>query len=59
MTGVCVPLKEGKHIGGNSRPVRILRQYLNNFSRKWSTFEAFVNSVLWWRLLGEELWQRM
>ena len=31
--------------------------YLNNFSRKWSTFEALVNAVPWWKLLGEELWQ--
>ena len=32
-------------------------RYLNTFSRKWSTFEALVNTVPWWRLLGEELWQ--
>ena len=32
-------------------------RYLNNFSGKWSTFEALVNTVLWWRLLGEESWQ--
>ena len=30
---------------------------LNNSSRKWSIFEALVNTVLWCRLLGEELWQ--
>ena len=30
---------------------------LNNFSSKWSTFEALVNAVPWWRLLGAELWQ--
>ena len=32
-------------------------RYLNKFSRKWSTLEAIVNTVPWWRLLGEELWQ--
>ena len=32
-------------------------RYLNNFSRKWSAFEVLVNTVPWWRLLGEELWQ--
>ena len=28
-----------------------------NFSRKWSTFEALVDIVPWWRLVAEELWQ--
>ena len=28
-------------------------RYLNNFSRKWSTFEALVNTVPWWKLLEE------
>ena len=32
---------------------------LNNFSRNWSTFEALVNTVPWWRLLGEDLWQNV
>ena len=32
-------------------------RYLNSFSRKWSTFEALVHTVPWWRLLEEELWQ--
>ena len=32
-------------------------RYLNNFSSKWSTFEALVNTIPWWNLLGEELWQ--
>ena len=31
-------------------------RYLNNFSKKWFTFEALVNTVPWWRLLGEEFW---
>ena len=30
-------------------------RYLNNVSRKWSAFEALVNTVPWRRLLGEEL----
>ena len=32
-------------------------RYLNNFSWKRATFEPLVNTVPWWRLLGEELWQ--
>ena len=32
-------------------------RYLNNFSRKWSTFEALANTGPWWKLLAEELWQ--
>ena len=31
-------------------------RYLNNFSRKWSTFEALVNTIPWWKMLGEESW---
>ena len=34
-------------------------RYLNDFSRKGSAFEALVNTVPWWRLLGEELWHGM
>ena len=30
---------------------------LNNLSGKWSTAETLVNTVPWWKLLGEELWQ--
>ena len=29
----------------------------DNFSGKWSPFEALVHTVPWWKLLGEELWQ--
>ena len=29
--------------------------YLNNFSRKWYTFAALLNTVPRWRLLGEVL----
>ena len=32
-------------------------RYLNNVSRKGSAFEAPVNTVPWWRLLGEEVWR--
>ena len=32
-------------------------RYLNNFSRKWSTFEALVNTAPCWKLQGEEWWQ--
>ena len=32
-------------------------RYLNNFSRKWATLEDLANTVPWWRLLREELWQ--
>ena len=32
-------------------------RYLNKCSRKWSPFEALVNTVPWWKLLGEEVWQ--
>ena len=31
-------------------------RYLNIFSRKWSTFEALVSIVPWWKLLGGEVW---
>ena len=30
-------------------------KYWDNFSRKWPTFEALVDTVPWWKLLGEEL----
>ena len=30
--------------------------YLNNVPRKWSTFEALLNTVARWKLLGEQLW---
>ena len=43
----------GRSLGEIAHRVR----YLSNFSRKWSTFEAPVNTVPWWRLLREELWQ--
>ena len=49
----CVPLARPHTERDFAHRVR----YLNNFSRKWSTFEALVNTVLWWKLLGEELWQ--
>ena len=32
-------------------------RYLKNSCKKWSTFEALVNTVPWWKVLGEELWQ--
>ena len=30
---------------------------LNNFSKKWSTFEALFQYCPWCKLLGEESWQ--
>jgi hypothetical protein len=44
-------------LGGDCPPCVHRIRYLNNFSRKLSNFEALANTVPWWRLLGEELWQ--
>ena len=52
--------------GSVHRPVCLLQvkgefahrvRCLNNFCRRWSTFEALVNTVPWYKLLGEELLQ--
>ena len=57
----CSPRNDGQ--AGSSHTARAPCAHrvgylnLNNFSRKWSTFEALVNAVPWWGLLGEELRQ--
>ena len=42
--------KEGIHAPYTHRV-----RYLNNFSRKWSIFEALGNTIPWWKLLGGTL----
>ena len=32
-------------------------EYFNSLSKNWSTFEALLDTVPWWRSWAEELWQ--
>ena len=51
--GTCGRRQSSWAIEGANAPRAHHVRYLNNVFRKWSTFEALANTVVWWKLLGK------